>query len=135
VDVNVSHILTVVLLAVGAGAALLSAMGILVVRDFYERLHYVGPAGSVGAVAIAAALVLKESFSAAGIKVILVAILLVVSNSVLTHATARAGRINQLGDWKPQEGENIAKEETSNSVSSRALKKKSRHSHHKQSKK
>lgn len=120
---SILYVITVILLAVGAGAAFLSSIGILGARDFYERLHYLGPAGSVGAVAIAAALVLKESFSPAGIKVILVAILLVVSNSVLTHATARAGRIHQLGDWKPQSGEDIPGEETPKPASRRAHKK------------
>ena len=129
---NVTYVLTVILLGIGVGAALLSSIGILMMRDFYERLHYIGPVGSVGAIAFAGALVLKESFSPSGIKVILVAFLLVVSNSVLTHAMARAGRIHQLGDWKPRGSEDMAEEEMMPKHSSgRAHKKRSRGSRRK----
>ena len=101
------HIFVDVLLVVGAAAALLSSLGVLIVSDFYDRLHYMGPAGSVGAVAIATSVLLRDSASPAGIKVFMVGVLLAVTNSVLAHATARAGRIHQLGDWKPQRGEQI----------------------------
>jgi len=121
------HILADVLLAVGAGAALLPSVGILVVRDFYERLHYMGPAGSLGVVAVVASLVLTDPLSSASIKVVIVGVLLVVSNSVLTHATARAGRIHQLGDWKPQKGEKMVSEEPSKPDSASSHKKKTRH--------
>ena len=127
------HIVIDVLLAIGAGAALLSSLGILMVRDFYERLHYMGPTGSVGAVAVVAALLLKDSFSSSSVKVILVGVLLVISNSVLTHATARAGRIHQLGDWKPQKGENIVTEKASPPDSAPRRPTRARHSQHKRS--
>jgi multicomponent Na+:H+ antiporter subunit G len=125
-DVNIAHFLEIGLLAVCGAAALMSSIGILMVRDFYERLHYMGPAGSVGTVAIAGALLLKEPFTSAGMKVILVAVLLVISNSVLTHATARAGRVHQIGDWKPKRGEDIVMESASEPARSRASKRKSR---------
>lgn len=127
------HIVIDVLLVTGAGAALLSSLGILVVRDFYERLHYMGPTGSVGAVAVVASLLLKDSFSSSSIKVIFVGVLLVISNSVLTHATARAGRIHQLGDWKPQKGENIVTEKAPQPDSAPGHPARARHSQHKRS--
>mgnify|MGYP003290967187 CR=1 FL=1 len=37
--------------------------------------------------------------------VILVALVLVVTNPVLSHATARAARIRQFGEWTVQDGE------------------------------
>ena len=129
------HILADILLAVGAGAALLSSIGLLMVRDFYDRLHYMGPTGSVGAVAVVASILLTDSFSSASIKVVMVGALLVVSNSVLTHATARAGRIHQLGDWRPQKGEKIVSEEASKPHSTGNYRKKSPHPGSKRSRK
>ena len=95
----------VVLLAFGVGVTLLSCLGVLVMRDPYDRLHYTGPAAVLAPVAIAAAVVLEERLSAAGIKALLVALVLVVTNPVLGHATARAARIRQYGEWRVREEE------------------------------
>jgi multicomponent Na+:H+ antiporter subunit G len=95
----------VVLLAFGVGVTLLSCLGVLVMRDPYDRLHYTGPAAVLAPVAIAAAVVLEERLSAAGIKALLVALALVATNPVLGHATARAARIRQFGEWRVREEE------------------------------
>ena len=68
-------------------------------RDAYDRLHYTTPAAVVAPVAIAAAVVLEERLSAAGIKAVLIALVLVLTNPVLGHATARAARIREFGQW------------------------------------
>jgi multicomponent Na+:H+ antiporter subunit G len=95
----------VVLLAFGVGVTLLSCLGVLVMRDPYDRLHYTGPAAVLAPVAIAAAVVVEEQLSAAGIKALLIALVLVVTNPVLGHATARAARIRQFGEWSVREEE------------------------------
>jgi multicomponent Na+:H+ antiporter subunit G len=100
-------LLVAALLVVGVGVALASCVGVLVMRDAYDRLHYTAPATTIAPLAIAAAIVLEESFSAAGIKAVLVAVVLLVTNPVLTHATARAARIRELGEWTVQEGEQV----------------------------
>ena len=66
----------VVLLVLGVGVTLLSCAGVLVMRNPYDRLHYTAPAAVLAPVAIAAAVVLEERLSAAGIKAVLVAIVL-----------------------------------------------------------
>jgi monovalent cation/proton antiporter MnhG/PhaG subunit len=95
----------VALLVLGVGVTLLSCVGVLVMRNPYDRLHYTGPAAVLAPVAIAAAVVLEERLSAAGIKAVLVAIVLVTTNPVLGHATARAARIRQFGEWTVREEE------------------------------
>jgi multicomponent Na+:H+ antiporter subunit G len=99
-----------VLLVVGVGATLVSCVGVLAMRNAYDRLHYTAPASTIAPVAIAAAVVLEERFSAAGTKAVLVALVLLMTNPVLTHATARAARIRQFGEWTvqadEQEGDN-----------------------------
>ena len=94
-----------VLLAFGIGVTLLSCLGVLVMRDPYDRLHYTGPAAVLAPVAIAAAVVLEERLSAAGVKAVLVALVLVTTNPVLGHATARAARIRQFGEWRVRDEE------------------------------
>jgi len=100
-------LLVAVLLVVGVGVTLASCVGVLVMRDAYDRLHYTAPATTIAPLAIAAAIVLEERLSAAGVKALLVALALLVTNPVLTHATARAARIRQLGEWTVQEGEHV----------------------------
>jgi monovalent cation/proton antiporter MnhG/PhaG subunit len=100
-------LLVAALLVVGVGVTLASCVGVLVMRDAYDRLHYTAPATTIAPLAIATAIVLEEGLSAAGIKALLVALALLVTNPVLTHATARAARIRQLGEWTVQEGEHV----------------------------
>jgi monovalent cation/proton antiporter MnhG/PhaG subunit len=91
-----------ILLAVGVGVELFCCVGVLVMRDLYDKLHYTAPATTIGSLAIAAAVVVQESFSQAGIKAILVFLILLVTNPVLSHATARAARVRELGHWEPR---------------------------------
>ena len=93
------------LLALGVGVELMCCIGVLAMRDAYDRLHFTGPASTLGPVAIAAAILVDESFSASGLKALLVAVVLVVTNPLLVHATARAGRVRELGGWgiRPEE--------------------------------
>jgi multicomponent Na+:H+ antiporter subunit G len=100
-------VLVAALLVVGVGVTLTCCVGVLVMRDAYDRLHFTAPATTIAPLAIAAAVVLEESFSAAGVKALLVALALLVTNPVLTHATARAARIRQFGEWTIQEGERV----------------------------
>ena len=88
-----------VLLALGCLTAVLSALGVMVMKDLYERLHYLAPFADVSMCCFALAIVLDKHFSQAGIKAVLIAVVLFVMNAVLTHATARAARVRQFGRW------------------------------------
>jgi monovalent cation/proton antiporter MnhG/PhaG subunit len=91
--------MVVVLLALGVIVELMSCFGVLAMRHFYDRLHYVGPASTLGAFLIGAALVAENGLKQQGVKSILVTVLLVMIGPVLTHATARAARIREFGRW------------------------------------
>ncbi len=93
------------LLAAAAASAALTALGVLLSRDVYERLHYLAPAATIGVVCVAAAIVLREGLDQAGIKAILTGAVLFVVNPILTHATARAARVRQFGHWEREGGE------------------------------
>jgi multisubunit Na+/H+ antiporter MnhG subunit len=74
-------------------------LGLCVLRDLYDRLHYVSLAG-YGALLIGAAIVFKESFSLIGDKALLVGATLVLTGPVLVHATMRSMLIRERGDWR-----------------------------------
>ena len=93
------HVATTVLLIAGCSLQVLAVIGLLAMRDTYDRLHYVGLAG-YGALLIAAAILVRESFSLIGDKALLTGVLLVLLGPVLIHTTARSLRIREHGDWR-----------------------------------
>jgi monovalent cation/proton antiporter MnhG/PhaG subunit len=113
--VSVGDVAVAVLLALGVGSALLGAVGILVARDPYDQLHFTGPATVIGPVAIAAAVLVEEPLSSAGIKAVLVALIMLATGPILLHATARAARVRERGRWVIHRAELAAKEDTSRS--------------------
>lgn len=89
-----------VLLFAGVALLLLCALGVLAMRSAYDRLHYASASGW-GALLVALAIVVRESLSLIGDKALLSALVLVVCGPVLSHATARTGRIRERGAWNP----------------------------------
>lgn len=87
-----------VLLFGGVALLLLCALGMLVMSSAYDRLHYASAAGW-GALLVALAIVVRESLSLIGDKALLTAAVLIVCGPVLSHATARSGRIRERGAW------------------------------------
>jgi multisubunit Na+/H+ antiporter MnhG subunit len=93
------HLAATVLLVGGATLELLAVIGVSVMRDVFDRLHYVGLAG-FGALLIGAAVLMQESFSLIGDKALATGALLVLLGPVMVHTTARSLRTRQLGDWR-----------------------------------
>ena len=81
-----------VLLAAGVGAELICCVGVLLMRNAFDRLHYSSAATTVGAVLIGAAVFVRESVSAAGLATIATVAVLFLLNPVVLIATARAAR-------------------------------------------
>jgi multicomponent Na+:H+ antiporter subunit G len=96
----VRDVIVALLLAIGVATTLMSCLGVLVMRDALDRLHFTAPASTVAPVAFAAAVLVEEPLSSAGVKAVLAALLLIVTTPVLTHATARAARVRAHGRWK-----------------------------------
>jgi multicomponent Na+:H+ antiporter subunit G len=97
VDVNWA---VAALLAIAVASTALSAAGVLLARNVYQRLHFLAPAATVGVVAVAAAILVREGLGQAGIKAAIAGAVLFVMNPILTHATARAARVHERGRWE-----------------------------------
>jgi monovalent cation/proton antiporter MnhG/PhaG subunit len=96
----VTDVVVAILLGIGVASILVSCIGVLVMRDALDRLHFTAPASTIAPVCLAAAVLVEEPLSSAGVKAVLVALLIVLTTPVLTHATARAARIREEGRWK-----------------------------------
>ncbi len=83
---------TTILAIGGATLTLLSSLGLSVMRDDYQRLHFIAPPATIGAGALTLALWLGEPDRTFAVKATLSLLLLMAANAVVTHATARALR-------------------------------------------
>ena len=92
-------LLTDLFLWFGVALVVVSCLGVLVMRDVFERLHFSSPA-MLGAACVAVAVLIKDSFAVVGDQVVLIALFLLLGSPILTHATARAARVDARGDWR-----------------------------------
>ncbi len=107
---TLTHLAAAILVWVAVGIGVACSVALLVMRDLNERLHFIAPLATVSAVLITAAVIVEAHLTAAGIKAILTTLLLVATNTILTHATARAARVREFGHWviRPEEREAAA---------------------------
>ncbi|MBP0458763.1 monovalent cation/H(+) antiporter subunit G [Streptomyces montanisoli] len=91
-----------VTLAAGVLAQLVCCLGVVWMRDVFDRLHFAGAGTTVGPVLIGVSVALTGFSSPSGTVQSLVALaFLVLLGPVLTHATGRAARNLLHGDLGP----------------------------------
>jgi multisubunit Na+/H+ antiporter MnhG subunit len=89
---------TLLVLAVLTVAA--SAVGVAVSQNAYARLHYVTPAAVVAPVLVALAVFVTEGLDQNTGETVLGLVFLVAAAPFLSHATIRAARIREQGNWR-----------------------------------
>lgn len=94
-----------VLLFFGVAVAFVSTLGILFMRGTYDKLHYLAPLSTLGTVAVAAAVIIREGWSPTTAKTVLIVLLMLVSGPILGHATARAQETREELSRRRGEGE------------------------------
>jgi multisubunit Na+/H+ antiporter MnhG subunit len=97
--VNFSHLAATVLLVAGCVLELFAVLGLTVMRNAYDRLHYVGLAG-YGTLLIGIAVLVRESFSLIGDKALATGVIVLAIGPLLVHTTARSFRARERGDWR-----------------------------------
>jgi multisubunit Na+/H+ antiporter MnhG subunit len=78
-----------VLAGAGIAVQVFTCLGVVMMRDALDRLHYVGTS-AVGIPLVCAAVIVDEGPSLIGLKALLTAAFLMVTGPTLAHATARA---------------------------------------------
>lgn len=94
-----------VLLGLAAIIVLGSSIGILVMRGVYRKLHYVTPAAVMAPLAVGLAVLAESGWSINTLQTWLTLAFIIVSAPYLSHATARAARIRETGDWRSVPGD------------------------------
>ena len=96
---NFSHLAATILLFAGVALQLLAVLGMIVMRNAFDRLHYVGVAG-YGALLIGISILTRESWSLIGDKALATGAVLMLIGPVLVHTTVRSFRTRIHGDWR-----------------------------------
>lgn len=96
-----AFVATCVLLGVASVLTIVCAVGMLVMRDPWQKLHFIAPPASIAALLISFAIRIADPHHVASMKAFFVFIVLVAMNGVATHATARAAYVKQKKHWPP----------------------------------
>ena len=96
-----------VLVGVATALAVICSIGLAIVKKPLERLHFSAAVTSLSAGLIALAVWFDDPTWQSRIKVTLTAIILFVMNSILSHATARAIRVFESGQFEPLHDEKL----------------------------
>jgi monovalent cation/proton antiporter MnhG/PhaG subunit len=85
----------------------IGVLGMWRMREPMQALHYLSLPATAGAIFLAFAVLISQGVGQAFWKVLLIAAVLLGTNSVVTHATARAFRARELGHWEPMDGDTM----------------------------
>lgn len=89
------------LLALTAVGCWIGVIGMIRMRNAHQALHYLGVPAILGGGAVTLAVLVQTGWSQATWKCGILFLLLLASNSVGTHAAARAFRQREKGHWEP----------------------------------
>jgi multisubunit Na+/H+ antiporter MnhG subunit len=78
-----------------------ASLGILLMRDAYQKLHFVTPAALVAPVLVALAVLVQMGLYENTGETCLALFFMVIAGPYLSHATMRAIRVREKGDWRP----------------------------------
>ncbi len=107
----VKDLVSDVLLGLAVLVVLSCALGILVMKDPYQKLHFVSPAALLAPILVALAVLAVKGYYENTTETWLALLFMVMTGPFLTHATIRAARVRQSGDWRPGRARDIPPEE------------------------
>jgi multisubunit Na+/H+ antiporter MnhG subunit len=81
------------------GLGVIATLGVVVMRDWQDRVHYTG-LSCLGVVLVGLAVLVRESFSVIGDKALVTALLMLFVGPIASHVILRSGRERTLGDWR-----------------------------------
>jgi monovalent cation/proton antiporter MnhG/PhaG subunit len=90
--VKTTDLLVDVFLVLGVLCQFVCCVGVAVFQNVFDRLHYVGAGATLGPLLIGAAVLVRQTTSAAGITTMVIMTLVLVLGPALVIATARAAR-------------------------------------------
>jgi monovalent cation/proton antiporter MnhG/PhaG subunit len=106
----IRNVVVDVLLGLAVLTVAAAALGVAVMPDAYARLHYVTPAAIVAPVFVTLAIFVREGLDENTGETIVALFFMIVAAPFLSHATIRAMRVRDRGDWRlPHRGDQRTK--------------------------
>ena len=102
---SAGEIISWALLVLGVGVGVVCGLGVLAMRNVFDRLHYADTAGVCAALVCAAVVVREGITSTIGLKAVLIGIFFLVTSPVLAHVTGRVALLRERGDLHPRPDE------------------------------
>ncbi len=106
------EIVTDVLLGLATATVLAAALGVLLMPDAYARLHYVTPAAVVAPVLVWLAVFVREGLDENTGETLVMLFFMLAAGPFLAHATVRAMRVREQGDWRGPRREEPAEDQS-----------------------
>ena len=107
----IREVVTDVLLALAVLTVAAAALGVAIMPDAYARLHYVTPAAVVAPVFVLLAIFVREGLDENTGETVVALVFMLFAAPYLSHATIRAMRVRDRGDWRqPHERQPDAEE-------------------------
>jgi multisubunit Na+/H+ antiporter MnhG subunit len=105
-------ILADVLLGLAVAVVISASIGVLVMRDPYQKLHFVTPAALIAPLLVTLAVLARAGLDENTGETCVALGFMVIAGPFLSHATVRAIRIREKGDWRTGHGGAAATRET-----------------------
>jgi multisubunit Na+/H+ antiporter MnhG subunit len=90
-----------VLLGLAVAIVFGASLGVLLMRDAYQKLHFVTPTALVAPVLVALAVLVQTGLDENTGETCLALFFLAIAGPYLSHATMRAILVREKGDWRP----------------------------------
>ncbi|MCH7225604.1 monovalent cation/H(+) antiporter subunit G [Haloferula sp. A504] len=100
------------LVVLGLAFMLVGSVGIVRLPDFFARTHAASKVDTVGVSIVVVGVACIEGFSLDGLKVLLAAFFVVMTNPVAAHALARAAALTGLRPWVRPDTADSAREKS-----------------------
>ena len=100
--------LTIVFSGIGAVFFLVGTIGVLRLPDFFCRTHAATKCDTVGAGSLLLALAIYNGLAASTLKIVMIAVLVMLTSPTGCHALARAAHLTGLRPWSKPKGRELA---------------------------
>jgi multisubunit Na+/H+ antiporter MnhG subunit len=89
-----------ILLGLAVVVVLSASVGVLLMRDAYQKLHFVTPAALVAPLLVTLAIFVQTGLYENTGETCVALLFMVIAGPFLSHATIRAIRVRETGDWR-----------------------------------
>jgi multisubunit Na+/H+ antiporter MnhG subunit len=107
----VKDVFSSVLLGLAVAVVVASAVGVLVMRDAAQKLHFVTPVAMVAPLLVVLAVLVQHGLQEDTGESFVALLFMVAAGPFVSHATIRAIRVRQTGDWRARRHGQAAAEE------------------------